>query len=72
MLISLSKWGERNFDPPPSKHILRNWIRHGLIRPIPVKVGNVWYCQENAQYISREQKEVLHDDPVVMEIWNNG
>ena len=53
-LIGLDKWASR-FDPPPSKHSVRQWIKRGLIQPEPQKVGRRFYFDPDAAYFSPDQ-----------------
>lgn len=50
MKISLEKWAERNFDPPPAIRTARLWIKAGKIYPPPVKVGRAYYVEQNAVF----------------------
>lgn len=51
MNITLNAWASKNFDPPPKQHILRSWIKSSSIQPEPIKVGNTWYVDSEAEYI---------------------
>jgi hypothetical protein len=49
--VSLEKWGESNFDPPPKLSTLRKWAREGFIFPAPLKHGRSYYVELSAQYL---------------------
>lgn len=50
MKLSLKRWAERHFDPPPALATLRRWANTGQIVPAPVKVGRMLMCDEHATY----------------------
>lgn len=69
MNIQLQDWASRHFDPPPGIRTVRNWVRAGLIRPAPIKVGRSWYVDEDARYCPHATP-AEHEDDVVAGIWN--
>jgi len=56
MKITLAKWAERNFDPPPHISTLRAWARDGKIYPPPLKVGRTYYVADDAVHISEYER----------------
>ena len=51
MKILITDWAARQFNPPPSKTTLYTWAKSGQIVPAPIKVGNRWYVDEQAEYV---------------------
>lgn len=48
--ITLERWAERHYDPPPNPDTLRRWARERKIFPFPQKVGRTYYVEPTAQY----------------------
>lgn len=52
MLITLTTWASRTFDPAPALITLRQWAKSGRISGA-VKIGRTWMCDEASVYIER-------------------
>lgn len=51
-LIPVAEWAVEVFgEHKPHRHTIRNWIRNGLIRPCPKKIGRAYFCAPNAEYV---------------------
>lgn len=46
--VPLAAWAASRYDPPPSAWVLRKWVRHGEIYPVPELVGKTYYVEQNA------------------------
>jgi hypothetical protein len=57
--VTLEKWGEDSFAPPPSLSTLRKWAREGRISPAPVKHGRSYYVDPDAHYTEPEKTQAL-------------
>jgi len=50
-LIPVTVWAEETFgEYAPSRNTLYNWIKTGLIYPMPTKVGRQYFCSPDAEY----------------------
>lgn len=50
-LIPVSVWAEETFgEYGPSRNTLYNWIKMGLIHPMPTRVGRRYFCSPDAEY----------------------
>jgi predicted site-specific integrase-resolvase len=51
-LIPVSEWAVEVFgDHKPHRVTLARWIDHGLIRPMPKKIGRAYFCSPNAENV---------------------
>jgi hypothetical protein len=46
--ILLQDWAARHYDPPPSIHTLRRWVREDRFVPPAELVGRSYYVEETA------------------------
>ena len=54
MKILLTEWAEREYNPPPSCRVLRQWAKLGEIQPPPERVGRVLMVEETAKRVPLE------------------
>ena len=52
-LITLPKWAESRWDPPPPPRTLTRWARDSRISPPPQKVGRSYYVRPDAKLVDR-------------------
>lgn len=58
-LIPIAVWAEEMFgEYAPARNTLLNWVKNGLIVPMPTKVGRGYFCSPDAEYF----------DPVVQKV----
>jgi len=48
--VTLDEWAADQFRTPPTLNTLRKWAREGKISPAPVKHGQRYYVEAEAQY----------------------
>lgn len=56
MMLKLTLWAERNFNPAPHRNTLLTWAKDGKIYPLPVKLGTAYYVDEDAKYVDGQPK----------------
>jgi len=49
MKVTLAAWAKQFYDPPPSIHTLRQWVRNGEIHPPAELVGRNYYVNHDAK-----------------------
>jgi hypothetical protein len=60
-LVTVSDWADAMFgEHRPHQNTVLNWIKHGRIEPLPLKVGRQYFCEPTAQYV----------DPIAQQIKN--
>ena len=55
--ITLERWAQQQFDPPPSAETRRRWVRDLRIFPEPQKIGRTYYVDPDARYVDHKSPQ---------------
>ncbi len=72
MLIPLTTWAKKTFNPVPKIEALRRFARTNQISPPAKRVGRDWYVDENAEFIGPPKISTAGLSPLAKKVIEHG